>query len=300
MFLPNLSIKRPIFAAVMMLALVTLGIFSYRRLAIDMFPDVEIPVVSIVTKFPGASPETVEREVSKPDRGGGQPHLRRQARDVQFPGERFHRGHLFQLEVKLNDVAQEVRAKVGGIRGDPAPGDRRAHHSEAGLCGHADRLPGRPLGEALAPGPDHPGGEEDQAALGEHLRRGQEWIWWASPSGRSTSTSIRAPGSPGHGRGRSHRRPAVGEREHPAGPPDPGRTRKYPLRISRETRRGGQFRDHGHRPARAAARFRWPKCADVRTASRNSDPWPWSTAFRPSAWIFSSSPAPTPWGWWTG
>ena len=50
MFLSDLSIKRPIFASVMMLALVTLGIFSYRRLAIDMFPDVEIPILSIVTK----------------------------------------------------------------------------------------------------------------------------------------------------------------------------------------------------------------------------------------------------------
>jgi len=65
MFLSNLSIKRPIFATVMMLALVTLGIFSYRRLAVDIFPDVEIPVVSVVTKFPGSSPETVEKEVSK-------------------------------------------------------------------------------------------------------------------------------------------------------------------------------------------------------------------------------------------
>src|SRR4030042_6049171 len=65
MFLSDLSIKRPIFAAVMMLALVILGIFSYRRLAIDMFPDVEMPVLSIITKYPGASPETVEREVSK-------------------------------------------------------------------------------------------------------------------------------------------------------------------------------------------------------------------------------------------
>jgi len=65
MFLSDLSIKRPIFASVMMLALVTLGAFSYKRLAVDMFPDVEIPVVTIVTKFPGASPESVEREVSK-------------------------------------------------------------------------------------------------------------------------------------------------------------------------------------------------------------------------------------------
>ena len=59
MLLSDLSIKRPIFASVMMLALVTLGIFSYRRLAIDMYPDVEMPILSIVTKYPGASPETV-------------------------------------------------------------------------------------------------------------------------------------------------------------------------------------------------------------------------------------------------
>src|SRR5512137_1909616 len=65
MFLSDLSIKRPAFATVLMLALVTLGTFSYRRLAIDMFPDIEIPVLSIVTKYPGASPETVEREVTK-------------------------------------------------------------------------------------------------------------------------------------------------------------------------------------------------------------------------------------------
>jgi HAE1 family hydrophobic/amphiphilic exporter-1 len=65
MILSDLSIKRPVFAAVLMLALVTLGIFSYRRLSVEMFPNVEIPVISIVTKFPGASPESMEREVSK-------------------------------------------------------------------------------------------------------------------------------------------------------------------------------------------------------------------------------------------
>src|SRR5512142_2870450 len=65
MFLSDLSIKRPVFATVLMLTLVTLGVFSYRRLAIDMFPDIEIPVITVVTIYPGASPETVEREVTK-------------------------------------------------------------------------------------------------------------------------------------------------------------------------------------------------------------------------------------------
>ncbi|MGZ8440298.1 MAG: efflux RND transporter permease subunit [Candidatus Deferrimicrobiaceae bacterium] len=118
MFLSNLSIKRPIFASVLMLALVTLGAFSYKRLAIDMFPDVEIPVITIVTKYPGASPETVEREVSKRIEEAVNPiagvkHVTSMSREsvstviVQF-----------RLEVRINEASQEARAKVSAIRGD--------------------------------------------------------------------------------------------------------------------------------------------------------------------------------------
>ena len=118
MFLSNLSIKRPIFASVMMLALVTLGIFSYRRLSIDMYPDVEIPVLSIVTKFPGASPETVEREVTKRIEEVVNPipgvkHVISISRESvsQVVVE-------FNLEVRINEASQEARAKVNTIRGD--------------------------------------------------------------------------------------------------------------------------------------------------------------------------------------
>jgi hydrophobic/amphiphilic exporter-1 (mainly G- bacteria), HAE1 family len=118
MFLSDLSIKRPIFAAVMMLALVTLGLFSYRRLAIDMFPDVEVPVLSIVTKYPGASPETVEREVSKRIEEAVNPiagvkHVISTSREsVSTVVVEFN------LEVKINEASQEARAKVSAIRGD--------------------------------------------------------------------------------------------------------------------------------------------------------------------------------------
>ena len=118
MFLSDLSIKRPILASVMMLALVTLGIFSYRRLAIDMFPDVEIPVLSIVTKYPGASPETVEREVSKRIEEAVNPisgvkHVTSSSREsVSTVVIEFN------LEVKINEASQEARAKVNAIRGD--------------------------------------------------------------------------------------------------------------------------------------------------------------------------------------
>jgi HAE1 family hydrophobic/amphiphilic exporter-1 len=102
----------------MMLALVTLGAFSYKRLAVDMFPDVEIPVITIVTKFPGASPESVEREVSKRIEEAVNPiagvkHVMSTSREsvstvvVQF-----------QLEVRINEASQEARAKIAAIRGE--------------------------------------------------------------------------------------------------------------------------------------------------------------------------------------
>ena len=118
MFLSDLSIRRPVFASVMMLALVTLGAFSYRRLAIDMFPDVEIPVVTIVTKFPGASPETVEREVSKRIEEAVNP-IAGVKKVLSVSRESVSTVLVeFQLEVRINDAAQEARAKIAAIRGD--------------------------------------------------------------------------------------------------------------------------------------------------------------------------------------
>jgi HAE1 family hydrophobic/amphiphilic exporter-1 len=65
MFLSDLSIKQPVFATMMMVALAVLGITSYRQLKVDQFPDIEFPIVTVSTVYPGASPETVEREVTK-------------------------------------------------------------------------------------------------------------------------------------------------------------------------------------------------------------------------------------------
>ena len=51
MVLSDLSIKRPVFATMMVLALVVLGIFSYRRLSIDLFPNVDLPIVTMAGEF---------------------------------------------------------------------------------------------------------------------------------------------------------------------------------------------------------------------------------------------------------
>ena len=65
MWFTQVSLRNPVFATMMMLALLVLGLFSYQRLKIDQFPNIDLPVVVITTEYPGASPEIIESEVSK-------------------------------------------------------------------------------------------------------------------------------------------------------------------------------------------------------------------------------------------
>ncbi|HNY40685.1 MAG TPA: efflux RND transporter permease subunit [Bryobacteraceae bacterium] len=64
--LADLCIKRPVFATMLILALVVVGLNSYRQLGVDYFPKVEFPYVSVTTTLRGASPEEVESQVTKP------------------------------------------------------------------------------------------------------------------------------------------------------------------------------------------------------------------------------------------
>ncbi|HQP67728.1 MAG TPA: efflux RND transporter permease subunit, partial [Quisquiliibacterium sp.] len=65
MWFTRVSINHPVFATMMMVAFVVLGLFSYQRLAVEQFPDVTFPVVVISTEYPGASPEVVESDVTR-------------------------------------------------------------------------------------------------------------------------------------------------------------------------------------------------------------------------------------------
>ena len=64
--LADLCIKRPVFATMMNLLLVVLGWFSFQKIGSDLFPNVELPIVTITTTLRGASPEEVETSVTKP------------------------------------------------------------------------------------------------------------------------------------------------------------------------------------------------------------------------------------------
>ena len=65
MKLTQIAVDNPVFATMMMVALLVMGLFSYRQLGIDQFPNVDFPIVVVTTEYPGASPETVETEISR-------------------------------------------------------------------------------------------------------------------------------------------------------------------------------------------------------------------------------------------
>ncbi len=66
MKLAEVCVKRPVFATMLVLTFVVLGVFSYTQLGIDQFPKIDLPTVTVRTILPGASPEEIESEITKP------------------------------------------------------------------------------------------------------------------------------------------------------------------------------------------------------------------------------------------
>ncbi|MDP1683340.1 MAG: efflux RND transporter permease subunit [Burkholderiales bacterium] len=63
MFLSDFSIKRPVITVVIIIMLMSLGLLALKKLRVNQFPDIEPPVMVVNIPYPGASPETVEREI---------------------------------------------------------------------------------------------------------------------------------------------------------------------------------------------------------------------------------------------
>jgi HAE1 family hydrophobic/amphiphilic exporter-1 len=118
MFLSNLSIKQPVFATMMMAALAVLGLSSYRALKVDLFPDVEFPVVTVTTRYEGASPETVERDVTK--RVEEAVNTVEGVRHIESISQEGLSNIVVQFNVGVPtlNASQDIRGKVAAIRGD--------------------------------------------------------------------------------------------------------------------------------------------------------------------------------------
>ena len=65
MLLSDTSIKRPVFASVLALIIIVFGLVSFTRLALREYPDIDPPVVSISTNYPGASASVIETRITQ-------------------------------------------------------------------------------------------------------------------------------------------------------------------------------------------------------------------------------------------
>lgn len=116
MFLSDISIKRPVFATMMMVALVVIGAVSFARLSVDEYPDVTYPVIVAQTLYPGASPEVVEREVSKPlEEALNTTEGLKEITSTSTEGASMVRLQ-FNLGVDVQQMQPEVQGKIGRIR----------------------------------------------------------------------------------------------------------------------------------------------------------------------------------------
>src|SRR5213593_2915238 len=117
MTLPRISIQRPVLASMMSLALVLFGVIGLSRLPVRELPDIDPPIVSVTTVYPGANAEVVETEVSERleeaiNNIEGIKTLRSESREgvSNITIE-------FDLSRDIDIAAQDVRDRVSRIRG---------------------------------------------------------------------------------------------------------------------------------------------------------------------------------------
>jgi hydrophobic/amphiphilic exporter-1 (mainly G- bacteria), HAE1 family len=113
--LAEICIRRPVFAAMIVLSLVVVGAASYFRLGVDRFPSVDLPTVTVRTSLPGASSEEIETLVSQPieeavNTVDGMDELR----SVSAPGVSIVIA-TFKLNRNLETAAQDVRDRVSSV-----------------------------------------------------------------------------------------------------------------------------------------------------------------------------------------
>lgn len=117
MNLPEISIRRPVFATVTLLALALLGFVSYFRMNVDEMPDTSLPYVSVSIVYEGAQPGQMDAQVTKKvEEAVGEAKGVKHIRSVSREGA-AEIGIEFNLNIDPAAAAQEVRDKVSAVRG---------------------------------------------------------------------------------------------------------------------------------------------------------------------------------------
>ena len=117
MQLPEVAVRRPVFATVLSLLLVLIGLVSFTRLQVREYPRIDEPVVTVSTTLTGASSEVIESQVTKPleDSIAGIDGV-----DIITSISRQERSQIsvrFKLEKNPEDAAADVRDRVSACAG---------------------------------------------------------------------------------------------------------------------------------------------------------------------------------------
>ncbi len=116
MWFTRVSIANPVMAVMVMLAFVVLGLFSYQRLKVDQFPELDFPTVVVQIDYPGAAPEIVETEVTR--------KVEEALNTIAGISQLFSRSYegssvvivQFNLDMDGRKAADDVREKVALVR----------------------------------------------------------------------------------------------------------------------------------------------------------------------------------------
>jgi HAE1 family hydrophobic/amphiphilic exporter-1 len=112
----ELSIKRPVFITCILLLMMVLGYAAFKKLPVDLFPDVTLPVVNVTTAYPGAGPREVEILVSKPlEEEIGSISGIKNIRSTNREGVSIVSAE-FTLETDIKYAEQQVRDHVSSTR----------------------------------------------------------------------------------------------------------------------------------------------------------------------------------------
>ncbi len=296
MQLPEICIRRPVFATVMSLMIVLLGAISFTRLTVREYPKIDTPVVSVRTVYKGASPQVIESQVTRADRGldlrhrgraHGQVRVARGSEpDHRRVPARAQRGRGRQRRARPRGARARGAARGGRRVGGVQDRGRRAGHHVARLQLRAPRH-ARALGLRR---PLHRRPAEDAAGrrLGDHRRqpalRHAHLAGPRPPGGLQPHAAGRGERAAAPERGdprRAHR--VLAARVHGAG----GGRLPLGRAVQRHDRHPGERLPGA--PARRGRRApRRPGRAQHHPRERQSRRW---------AWAWSSSPPPTrcPW-----
>ena len=112
MWMTRVSIRNPVFATMVMVALCVLGLVAYSKLGVEQSPDITFPGAQIDIQYPGASPEAVEREVAKPlEEALNTIAGVERVQSRSFEG-RVQASVEFSLNADMNRGMQEIRDRV--------------------------------------------------------------------------------------------------------------------------------------------------------------------------------------------